>query len=143
MDQQTVTLVVAGVGMGGALIGIVVGHFLTRNSQHMQWLRDNRKQEFKETVTAMSHYILEHMSYTASLNSELPQSKQSYLDSMKAAGVVLTDRIYIHADLDKTDIPTRFLEIMEQFRDSGSEWDAPADRATKLLEELIAMARKG
>jgi len=143
MDQQTVTLVAAGVGVSGALIGIAIGHFLTRNSQHRQWLRDNRKQEFKELVTAMSHFVIEHMAYVSSIGSVLPQSKQAYLDSMKAVYLIATDRIYIHVDLDKTDIPTRFLEIMEHFRDSGSNFDSPADKASELLQELIAMARKG
>ena len=141
--DHTFTLVVSSVGIIGALGGIVIGHFLTRSSQHKEWLRDNRKQEFKELVSGMSQYIVEHMSYVASKDSRLPQSEQAYVDSMKATSVMLCDRIYIHDDLDKRDIPKRFLQIMEHFRDSGPDFDKPADKATELLEELIALARKG
>ena len=131
------------IGLGGALIGILLGHFLTRSSQHAQWLRDNRKQEFKELVSAMSQYVIEHMSYESSQGTDLPQSKQAYLDIMKATTCVLYDRIYIHDDLDKTDIPQRFLAIMDHFRETGQDFDRPADEASKLLTELIAIAKKG
>jgi hypothetical protein len=62
---------------------------------------------------------------------------------MKAAHVVLCGCIYIHGDLGKLAIPKRFVEIMEHFRSSGTEFDDPADKAGTLLEEIIAIARKG
>jgi hypothetical protein len=54
MDQQTVTLIVAGLGIGGTLGGIVVGHVLTRSWQEEQWLLNNRKEEFRELMTALA-----------------------------------------------------------------------------------------
>jgi hypothetical protein len=143
MQDHTFTLIVSAVGISGALGGIVIGHFLTRSSQHQQWLRDNRKQEFKEVVTALSHYVVEHMAYVASLGSEIPQSKQAYIDAMKATSLALCDRIYIHTELSEKDIPERFIKIMRNFRDAGPDFDAPADEATALVLEIIAMARKG
>jgi hypothetical protein len=142
MQDHTFTLIVSAVGIGGALSGIVIGHFLTRSSQHAQWLRDNRKREFQELVTAMSHMLVEHMTYTLSLGSELPQSKQGYVDAMKATSLVLCDRIYIHDELSQKDIQSRFLEILMQFRKAGSEFHDPAEKATALLMEIIALARK-
>jgi uncharacterized membrane-anchored protein YhcB (DUF1043 family) len=142
MQDHTFTLIVSAVGIGGALSGIVIGHFLTRSSQHAQWLRDNRKREFQELVTAMSHQIVEHMAYTASLGSELPQSKQTYLDAMKATSQVLGDRIYIHDELSEKNIQIRFLELMNHFRDAGSAFDGPGKEANALLLEVITMARK-
>ena len=65
------------------------------------------------------------------------------LDSMKTTSVVLLDRIYIHADLDKRDIPKRFLEVMEHFREDGTDFDNATPRASELLEEAITLARKG
>ena len=65
------------------------------------------------------------------------------LDSMKTTSVLLLDRIYIHADLDKRDIPKRFLEVMEHFREDGTDFDNATPRASELLEEAITLARKG
>jgi predicted MFS family arabinose efflux permease len=44
MQQESVTLIVAGLGIGGTLGGIIVGHFLARSWQREQWLLDCRKQ---------------------------------------------------------------------------------------------------
>lgn len=142
MQDHTFTLIVSAVGICGALLGIVIGHFLTRSSQHVQWLRDNRKREFQELVTAMSRQIVEHMAYTASLGSDLPQSKQTYVDAMKATSLVLGDRIYIHDELSERNIQTRFVEVMNHFRDAGSDFDGPGHEANALLLEVVTMARK-
>ncbi len=142
MQDHTFTLILSAVGIGGALSGIVIGHFLTRSSQHAQWLRDNRKREFQEIVTAMSRMIVEHMTYTSSLGSDLPQSKQEYVDAWRATSLVLVDRIYIHNEISEKDIQHRFLDIMGEFREAGSNFKGPNEKATALLMEVIAMARK-
>jgi hypothetical protein len=131
------------IGLGGALIGIVLGHFLTRSAQHRQWLRDNRKEEFREVVTAMSQFIVGHMAYVSSLGSDLPQSKQAYIDSYKTTSVILCDRVYIYADINDRNIPHRFLQIAEKYREAGSDFDKVNNEAGELLQELITLARKG
>ncbi len=141
--DHSFTLILSAVGIGGALSGIVFGHFLTRSAQHRQWLRDNRKQEFKEVVTAMSQFIVDHMAYASSLKSDMPQSKQAYIDSYKATAVVLCDRVYIHTDLNDKNIPHRFLQIAEQYHDSGADFDKTNPQAAELLQEVIMLARKG
>src|ERR1700728_4484457 len=102
--DQSFTLIVSSVGIAGALGGIVIGHFLTRSAQHQQWVRDNRKEEFREVVTAMSQFVVDHMAYVSSLGSDLPQSKQAYIDSYKTTSVILCDRVYIYADINDRNI---------------------------------------
>ena len=86
-------------------------------------LRDNRKEEFKEVLFAMSKLVIDHMTFVASQGSTLPQSEQAYLDSMKETYVVLCDRIYINGDLerDTETIPRdqgAFSRIRNRFRQS-------------------------
>lgn len=126
----------------GPMTGLLVGHFLTRSNAHELWVRDNRKLEFKAVVHAMSVYIVEHMTYAASQASSLQQSKQAYLDSMKAVYITICEQIYIHDDLFKTDIPGRFLAIMEHFRETGTEFSEPSAKAALLPEELMKLAQK-
>jgi hypothetical protein len=57
------TLIVSSVGIGGALVGIVIGHFPTRSSQHEQWRRDNRKQEYRELLSCLSDTYLHKVRY--------------------------------------------------------------------------------
>lgn len=143
MQQSTVTLIVAGIGILGTLGGIVVGHLLTRSWQRKQWLLDCRKQEFKEVVTAMSAYVIEHMHYVAAQGTDAAQSKQSYIEAAKAAGKVLSNRIYIHADLERHRIPHRFLDVMDNFREAGKDFGAPSDKVSELIAEVISIALKG
>jgi hypothetical protein len=67
----------------------------------------------------MSQNIIEHMTYVASQGSDLPQSEQIYVDAMKTTSVMLCDRIYIHDDLDKTDIPKEPLKNFPKHSQSG------------------------
>lgn len=127
----------------GPLAGLYIGFLLTSREQHQQWLRDNRKEEFKEVVTAVSRFIVDHMAYASSLGSDLPQSKQAYVDSYKATSLVLTDRVFIHADLYDKNIPHRFLQVAEEYRDAGMDFEKINKQAAELLEELITLARKG
>ena len=143
MQDDTFTLIVSAVGIGGALSGIIIGHFLTRSSQHRQWLRDNRKQEFKEVVASLANVVIEHMIFVHSQGSRLPQSEQEHLSSMKVVYQTLAGRIFIHEDLKNVNIPDRFIEIMGELRDSGSEMSPAVDKASEILEEIIKMARNG
>src|ERR1700679_2527183 len=52
--DHSFTLIVSSVGIGGTLGGIVVGHFLTRSWQQKQWLLDNRRQEYRELLSAIT-----------------------------------------------------------------------------------------
>ena len=54
MRDHTFTLTVATVGIVGTLAGIVIGHFLTRSWQREQWIMDNRRDEWRELMKALS-----------------------------------------------------------------------------------------
>jgi hypothetical protein len=54
MQQNTVTLIVAGLGIFGTLAGIVVGQLLSRSWQREQACLDNKKQEYRELMTSMA-----------------------------------------------------------------------------------------
>jgi hypothetical protein len=53
MQQTTVTLFVAGVGIFGTSGGIVVSNLLTRSWQRTQWLMDQRKDEFRDLIKGL------------------------------------------------------------------------------------------
>jgi vacuolar-type H+-ATPase subunit D/Vma8 len=61
---------------------------------------------------------------------------------MKAVSCVVADRIYIAADLEGMDIPSRFLRIMEKFIGDGENFDDAADQMSALLKEVVELAKK-
>jgi hypothetical protein len=54
MTQTTGAFIVAIVGISGTLVGIVIGHFLSRNWDRKKWLLDRRHEEFKELMTVIA-----------------------------------------------------------------------------------------
>jgi len=54
MQDHTFTLIVSAVGIGGALSGIIIGHFLTRSSQREQWVRDRKLEEYRQLISCVN-----------------------------------------------------------------------------------------
>jgi hypothetical protein len=107
MQDHTFTLIVSAVGIGGALAGIVIGHFLTRSSQHEQWLRDNCKQEFRELISALAEAAVEHLFYVDSQTTSNPQPIEKLHDAQKKALRTIVDRIYIASEVRLLSITRR------------------------------------
>src|ERR1700733_1978487 len=108
MQDHTFTLIVSAVGISGALAGIVIGHFLTRSSQHKQWLRDNRKEEFRELISAMSTSMVELTLYLSSQKIPPLEPMTAYLDSEKQVLRIIGDRIFISHDIMKLNVFERY-----------------------------------
>jgi hypothetical protein len=54
MQQNTVTLIVAGMGIGGTLCASIVGNLFQARGQHQQWRRDNIRRECQELLGQLS-----------------------------------------------------------------------------------------
>jgi hypothetical protein len=54
MQQNTVTLIAAGLGSFCTLASVLVGNFLSRSGQREQARLDNKKQEYRELMTSMA-----------------------------------------------------------------------------------------
>jgi len=142
MQQETVTLVVASLGIGGTLGGIVVGHLLTRSWQRKQWVLDCRKEEFREVVLAISSATIELTIYIHSLGSRLPQPESLYLDAHRVAAKTLVSRIYIASEIKELEIAARYLQIGDEVRESGASGDA-LNKMNILIDEIVAIAIQG
>ena len=54
MQQNTITLIVAGMGIAGTLGGTFIGTLFQGRAQHQQWKRDNVRQECRELLGQLS-----------------------------------------------------------------------------------------
>ena len=75
----------------------------------------------------------------------MPSLVQQSLDALIAthtvAFKVMADRIYIAEDLEKMNALHRFLDILEELRNSQEDNEA-TDKLSGLMNEIIALARK-
>jgi hypothetical protein len=130
VQDHTFTLILSAVGIGGALAGIVIGHFLTRSSQHRDWLRDKRREEYREVLnaTTAAYMAIMHirelgeLGITASPELELT-AERAIIESFRT----LRDRILIAEDI--------------VFADSLSEWDVAVQNYRRTKDEHVFAER--
>jgi hypothetical protein len=137
MQDHTFTLIVASLGIGGTLGGIVIGHVLTRSWQREQWLRDNRKQEYRELLTSLSAAYM-HLEQNGSDSTDLrhhPVRNEAFRS--------LGDRIFIDREIKKEEIYEEWRRLWDIHNQGGPQSTTDAGRLFKsLTSKLGDMARK-
>ena len=123
----------------GPLVGIVVGHVLTRSWQRTQWHLDNRTQEYRELLGSLtSTYMLMSRFKSGALDrDEFYRLERLKMESFQ----VLRDRILIADELKSADILTEWAEAFHNFEANHDERKF-SDRFTKINETLDSMALK-
>ncbi len=107
MQQSTVTLIVAGLGIGGTLGGITVGHFLTQSSQRKQWILDRRKEEWSELLTALAESLRMALKrYQGRVLSG--EEEYRIVEAQSNCFRVIRDRIFIAADVKNLNLENRW-----------------------------------
>lgn len=64
-------------------------------------------------------------------------------DAVKATVIVMKDRIYIHADLEKRNILVRFTDLVDALGRGDPKSDELLGKALNILEEVIEIAKNG
>ena len=139
MDQQTVTLIVAGLGIGGTLGGIVVGHFLTRSWQQKQYRQDNVNTESRELLTSLMTVFPAYTKWVRGWASLFPsdltdgERVRGYSKVTGEFNRVLNDRLFIAKDVKR-------LEIKKRWDAACVEYDktTPVDE-TRMKEHVDAI----
>jgi hypothetical protein len=113
LNQTSVGVLIAFVGIAGTLSGIVIGHFLGRSWDRRKWLLDRRNEEFKELMTAVAVAFSECgdpryrlMSPTVERTMELHKASRDCL-------VTIQNRIYIAKYIKPLKLDQRWLEAFD------------------------------
>jgi hypothetical protein len=118
MDGTTATLIgtgVAGFGIATTFVGLVMGQRMARNTQREQWLKDCRKEEFKELLSVLT----QSFATICDLYSSSGRSGNDARVAREAAILALStisDRIYIAKDVKE-------LNIHKIWRDAANEFE--------------------
>ena len=130
------------------IVGTVLGAFLTqhlgKSARREEWLRDTRKQEYKEVLTALSTAYLELVRYgTPGTVVVVPGEIERRISDLEAATYrVLHDRIFIARELESEDISKRWTEAVENFARSRNEGYERrfAERFKSIRESIVKLA---
>lgn len=129
-------------GCIGPLVGLLVGHVMTRSWQREQWLRDSKKQEYKELLTSLTIASVDLIEFLASQGTPLQVDGSGWRSSLKISMVKLSDCIFIAHDLDSSKIPKRYMELIDQIREGGEPVGDFIDKMGMLIEEVRQLALK-
>lgn len=132
----------------GPLVGIAFGHWLSRAWQFKQWKLENRRQEYREVLTAlataytaMQRYIVEPNRGKMRVDlSEQTESERRLEQAKLESFRVLQDRIAIAQELESTDIITRWAEAFHNFEHTPEERRF-ANRYFAIRDTIVKMAR--
>lgn len=122
------------------LVGLFVGAFVQSHLQFKQWRRDNRKQEYRELLTALSETFLNILRHgTGPQNSDNPPLNVAgaSIDGFKT----LHDRIFIAEEIKGAAIMGKWLTVCDLSNTPGGLPES-MNKFTALKDELVRMALK-
>jgi hypothetical protein len=123
----------------GPLIGLLVGHILTRSWQRQQWLMDNKKQEYRELLSAISHTFVALVSSQAFDNNNPNALRVELMNLSKDVHRILGDRIFIADDLARTQLRERWMGATNEFL-RNCNVETFALRVHEITEALVKLA---
>ncbi|MFI5116333.1 MAG: hypothetical protein ACHP8B_06495 [Terriglobales bacterium] len=123
----------------GPLIGLLVGHMLTRSWQRQQWLMDNKKQEYRELLSAISHTIVALINSQAFDNNNPNALKVELMNLSKDVYRIFGDRIFIADDMARTQLRERWMGAINEFL-RNCNVETFALRVYEIKETLVKLA---
>jgi hypothetical protein len=124
------------------LVGILVGHFLSRSWQREQWFRDKRYEDYQAVLSAIvAAYTAIVRVDMASTTSLFKPEMAEEVEVIKADSFrVLRDRIFIADELDLAGILVEWDTLITNYTKHASDEREFAGRFSSLNDKLVRMA---
>jgi hypothetical protein len=143
MEATTATIIAAAVGITGAFGGVFAGQWMSRSSQRIQWVLDNRKQECRELLTALSvcyDSLLKvkstrYMGFASDTLQVDVDSERYYKKTEDDLKRIIGDRLFIAADVENVQIRSKWIVAAKTFQ---KDWrESPVTREFEALRSAI------
>lgn len=102
-------------GVIAPLLGILVGHYLTRSWQQKQWMLDRRKEEWRELLTTLTHSFVTICKLTGPM-MVLDRGDMRALDEARTvAQTTIRDRVFISKEVKDLNIYETWVKAARAF----------------------------
>jgi len=88
----------------GPLVGILVGHVLTRSWQQKQWMLDRRKEEWRELLTTLTGSFVTICKLTGPMRALDGDDMRALDEAQTVAQTTIRDRIFIAKEVKELKI---------------------------------------
>jgi len=141
MNQSTIPLIVACVGISGTVVGIAIGHFLARDWDRRKWLLDRRNEEFKELMTVIAAAYAK----CGDARYHVHEPTVENLMEMNAAStnclVTIQNRIYIAEHIKHLKLGNMWLDAFDALvKEKNPEKYGATVR--KMMDSVVAIAQE-
>lgn len=124
MDQQTITLIVAGLGIGGTLAGGPITQYVARRSQREQWKRDKKTEEYRELLDALTMAYLDtceiqRLAMIGIGRDDVDDGEIESSNTEMTAYRLLRNRLFTAIELEEEDVADRWDTALRYFRNHG------------------------
>ncbi|HMH13505.1 MAG TPA: hypothetical protein VK578_10395 [Edaphobacter sp.] len=138
MQQEAITLIVAGLGIAGTLGGTIVGNVFQARGQHQQWRRDNIRQECRELLGQLSVNLFAFIDWQKSLAAREDGPRAAIISNQYSNAVLdlhrnFGSRILIADELNKAKIRDRWKSATDDFDGDLKKLNAEYE---KIAEEI-------
>lgn len=124
----------------GPIVGILLGHFLTRSWQREQWLRDKRNEEWHELLTALAESLRVSLKiYPARALSG--EEERTIVEAQSNSFRVIRDRIFIAPDVQALNIENRWSAAV-QYHSQNVDAKKLGNAYKELRDEIVRTATK-
>ncbi len=126
------TIILAIWGAVGPLVGVRYGQELVKRWQREQWVRDNRKEEYKGVIEALSSSLAPIMQYYQPKGSRTAEELIAAGKAENNIYEVLGNRIFVAGELDKMGVFDRWSALIGTY-----EKDRNAETFTNGISDLV------
>jgi hypothetical protein len=138
MQQSTITFIVAGVGIGGA----VLTHFLTKISQDERTRREERRREYRELLSTLTKSYMRIVSpYEPAIPVIDELLQRQITDAKLESFQVLRDRLAIAQELAETNVSDLWTEAIVSL-ERNCDSVAFAKKFNTVEQTIVRMANR-
>jgi hypothetical protein len=142
MQQETVTLIVAGLGIAGTLTSGPLTQYFARRAVHEQWERDKRTEEFRELLDALSVAYLEAFEIASRkilMDAEEVGDDEEFetTDAEITAYRMLRNRLFTAIDLESEDVAKRWNTALVDFKIRNGDMEEFAARFRSISATIV------
>lgn len=102
-------------GVVAPLVGILVGHYLSRSWQQKQWIQDRRKEEWRELLAILTRCFVTICKYTGPIVVLDGDDMRTLDEAQTIAQTTIRDRIFIAKEVKELGIYETWVKAVRAF----------------------------
>jgi hypothetical protein len=124
----------------GPIVGIIIGAYISNRNERKHWIADNKKQEYREIITALVDAYRAVLESTAPMVAYGPEEQRKFWQSEQNLLITLNTRIFIADEVSQLKIQERWLEAVGSYRNVHHRREL-SDKMNEIKYDLIDSAK--